>query len=144
MRSSFMQYENKEAQKVKDNAIVNYCMISCLFSLGFMLMPMLLPLIMADHEIRESMTGIILAIPLTITAIGIPLLKKYLIVIGLENIFLYSNIAFSLSVGAMGFGLSAGIQIHVFLTSTLLTTLVFGISLASNIVAENVLLIRYS
>jgi hypothetical protein len=90
------------------------------------------------------MTGIILAIPLTITAIGIPLLKKYLIVIGLENIFLYSNIAFSFSVGAMGFGLSAGIKINIFLTSTLLTTLVFGISLASNIVAENVLLIRYS
>jgi|LakMenEpi03Aug12_release.lakeMendotaPanAssembly.Ray.scaffolds.fasta_scaffold1015517_1 hypothetical protein len=143
MRSSYKLEENK-FQEVKDCAIIKYCIISCLFSVGFMLMPMLLPLIMADHEIRESMTGIILAIPLTITAIGIPLLKKYLIVIGLENIFLYSNIAFSFSVGAMGFGLSAGIKINIFLTSTLLTTLVFGISLASNIVAENVLLIRYS
>lgn len=93
--------------------------------------------------IEGAASGMILALPCIVTAVAIPAIPSYFKWAGVENSILQGNLGYALAMLGLGFGLAATNK-TMFLTLTLLASILFGLTFAANICVESVLVLKYS
>jgi len=120
-----------------------FCLSVIVQSIGTMSFPVFFPLLAMTYGLSGTTVGMILAMTPLVTIIAVPAINRFIKHFGCEATIFLGGILYGISFCAIAFATMCK-DANMFLSVVLIGSILIGVTIASLIVGEQAILLRYS
>lgn len=120
-----------------------FCLNSFWVGVSILVFPVFFPLLAIEKELSGTQTGLILCISPLSNLIMVPIVRRVILLLGLERCIFISGIAFAVAWMIIAFAAKIE-ETSTFFWVTVCSNFLVGFSNCNNVVGEQALLLRYS